>query len=80
MKGLNTIVFPLVREQNVLKPLPDPLAVTLMPHWNINILDLIDSDQPRAKVVKAETTLDKVGPIFHILNSQWDPESPKAAL
>ena len=80
MESPNTVVFPLVREQDVPKPLPYPLAIALAPHRNINVFDLIDSDQSHAKVVKAETTFNKVGSLFHILNPQGYPKLSKTPL
>jgi len=78
MESPDTVVFPLVRKQDFLKPFPYPPTITLAPHWNINIPDLVDPNQSCAKVVK--TTLDEISPLLHILNLQRYPKSPKTSL
>ena len=80
MECLDTVVSPLVSEEYILEPFPNPPAITLAPRRNVNVLDLIDPDQSCTKVVKAETTFDEIGPLFHILNPQGYPEPPKASL
>ena len=80
MKSPNPVVFPLIRKQDILKPFPYSLAITLTPHRNINVPDLIDPDQPCAKVVEAEATFNEIGPLLHILNLQGYPKPPETPL
>ena len=80
VKCPNTVVFPLVRKQDTLEPFPYLLAITLAPHRNIDISDLIDPNQSCAKVVKTETTFNEISPPLHIISLQWNPKSPETPL
>jgi hypothetical protein len=80
VKSPDAIVFPLIRKQNVFEPFPDSLTLALVPHWNVNSPNLVDPNQPCTKIVKTETTFNEIGPLFDVVDSQWYPKSPKAAL
>jgi len=80
MKPADTVVLPLVSKQDLLKALPHPLAGTFAPNGDIDILDLIDTNQSRPQVVKPKTRLDEVCPLVHVLCPQWYPKPSKAPL
>lgn len=80
MERLHTVMFPLTGKQNPLKSFPYPLTNTLTPQRNINVPDLVDSNQSRAEIVKAKTTFNEISPPLHMLNLQRYPKSPKTPL
>lgn len=80
MKGPDTVVLPLVRKEDILKSLPDPLSITLAPRRDINIPDMVDSNQSCTKIVEAEATLDDVGPLLYVFNLQGYTKPAKTSL
>ena len=81
MKCSDTVVLPLVRKQDILKPIPNPLTTfTLTPYRDIDTPYLIDSNQPGAEVVEAEAALKEISSLFHILNPQRNSKPPETPL
>ena len=73
-------MFPLIGKQDTFKSFPYPPTITLTPHRGINIPDLIDPNQPCAKVVKAKTTFNEISPLLHIPNLQGYSKPPETPL
>lgn len=66
MKPANAIMFLLVGKQDIFKSLPYPFTGTFTPNGDIDVLDMIDTDQLCSQVVKLKACLDEVCPLIHV--------------